>query len=530
MINSVLKEFLGVTQNIRKKAFKEKRLIDNPSESELKKLVEKQPEVRKTRYGNLYAKSEPTSRAERFTKNSIDHSFGKEEIEFLKECEKTLSQEKLISIDRVVGKKEEGKIVRLTLPLRFAHIAYGGGKLFLRSEKKTKNPDYEIIFFFNENFEKNKMKPFSEKDITIRIAMFPSYKVIKIVKNSSYIAEFKKGVFCAEDWTAKEKKEGIFLHTSCREDYLKMADGQYKVIRSLIVALTGNGKSTLTSKIIAEKEREISWIIQDDGGKILNDGSFKGYEGGGFYIKVDKLNPCDNREIYYGLHYKESFCENIEVNEKGEFDFFALKQTPNARAIIPRNVLLHASSHIDVPKIDNFFLVARNPLLPAVAKLNLEQATALMILGQSIETEAGDPTQAGKMRNVFFYDPFVVGKKASHANIFYEIFKNQPWLNFYLLNTGGIGEGEKFLDISVKATTKILDTILRQKVKKWGKSPTGFEVPEEIEGINSIFFHPERLYSKSEFEKKQKKLNQIRKECIEKIGERLHPKIKNIFG
>ena len=530
MTSFVLKKFLETTQNIRKKALKEKRLIDNPSESELKKIVEKQPEVRKTRYGNLCAESEPTSRAERFTKNSIDCAFGKEEIEFLKECEKTLSQEKLISIDRVVGKKEEGKIVRLTLPLRFAHIAYGGGRLFLKSQKKVKNPDYEVIFFFNENFEKNKTKPFPEKDITIRVAMLPSYKVIKIVKNSSYIAEFKKGVFCAEDWTVKEKGEGIFLHTSCREDYLKMADGQYKLIRSLIVALTGNGKSTLTSKIIAKKEKEISWIIQDDGGKVLKDGSFKGYEGGGFYIKVEKLNPSDNREIYYGLHSKETFCENIKVDEKGEFDFSSLEQTPNARAIIPRNILLHASSHIEVPKIDNFFLVARSPLLPAVAKLNLEQATALMILGQSMETEAGDPTQAGKMRNVFFYDPFVVGKKASHANIFYEIFKNQPWVNFYLLNTGGIGEGEKFLDISVKTTTKILDAILRRKIKKWKKSPTGFEVPEEIKGVNSIFFHPERLYSKSEFEEKQKRLNQIRKECIEKIGEGLHPKIKNIFG
>ena len=470
MTSFVLKKFLETTQNIRKKALKEKRLIDNPSESELKKIVEKQPEVKKTRYGNLCAESEPTSRAERFTKNSIDYAFGKEEIEFLKECEKTLSQEKLISIDRVVGKKEEGKIVRLTLPLRFAHIAYGGGRLFLKSQKKVKNPDYEVIFFFNKNFEKNKTKPFPEKDITIRVAMLPSYKVIKIVKNSSYIAEFKKGVFCAEDWTVKEKGEGIFLHTSCREDYLKMADGQYKLIRSLIVALTGNGKSTLTSKIIAKKEKEISWIIQDDGGKVLKDGSFKGYEGGGFYIKVEKLNPSDNREIYYGLHSKETFCENIKVDEKGEFDFSSLEQTPNARAVIPRNILLHASSHIEVPKIDNFFLISRNPLLPAVSKLNLEQATALMILGQSMETEAGDPTQAGKMRNVFFYDPFVVGKRASHANIFYEIFKNQPWVNFYLLNTGGIGEGEKFLDISVKTTTKILDAILRKKIKKWKKA------------------------------------------------------------
>lgn len=37
----------------------------------------------------------------------------------------------------------------------------------------------------------------------------------------------KKGVFAAEDWDAKTKRGGIFLHAGCREDYLQSVYGDY---------------------------------------------------------------------------------------------------------------------------------------------------------------------------------------------------------------------------------------------------------------------------------------------------------------
>ena len=46
-----------------------------------------------------------------------------------------------------------------------------------------------------------------------------------------------------------------------------------------------------------------------------------------------------------------------------------------------------------------------------------------MILGQAMESSAGDPTNAGNIRSEFFYDPFMAGDKAEHANIFYKIMK-----------------------------------------------------------------------------------------------------------
>ncbi len=35
-----------------------------------------------------------------------------------------------------------------------------------------------------------------------------------------------------------------------------------------------------------------------------------------------------------------------------------------------------------------------------------------MVLGQSQESSAGDPTQAGQLKNEFFYDPFISGDRS----------------------------------------------------------------------------------------------------------------------
>ena len=144
-----LEKFAQTIDRIKKKAIEENRLLNNPSNEELRLLAEKEEGARKTIYGNLVAESEPTSRAAVFTKNSVDHPFGEEELKLLAQCEKTLAKEKLISIDRIVGNQQSGTIVRLIVPERFAHVAYGGGKLFIPVKGEAKEPKYQIAFFFS---------------------------------------------------------------------------------------------------------------------------------------------------------------------------------------------------------------------------------------------------------------------------------------------------------------------------------------------------------------------------------------------
>ncbi len=524
-----LEEFTRTAERIREKAIAENRLLVDPSDEVLKALVEKQPGVSKTIYGNYVAESEPTSRAQAFTKNSVDTPFGQEELDLLAHCEQTLAHERLISVDRIVGNVNSDTVVRLIIPERFAHVACGGRNLFISVNRPVAKPTYQIVFFGDEAWETNKSKPLPQKDITIRLALLEDGRSVKIVRNSNYIGEYKKGVFACEDWAAKTRKGGLFLHAGCREDYLQLAHGGYRPVRTLLIALSANGKTTTTCQILARKGMERSWLIQDDGGTLMPDGSFYGFEQGGVFVKTEGVNPGEQVEIFYGLLKPDTVCENVYVTEDGDFDFENFERTSNGRAVILRSDFMHTSPYIDVERIDNIILITRGPTIPAVSKLTLEQAAALMVLGQAMESSAGDPTQAGKIRSEFFYDPFIAGDRAAHANRFYEILENLPHVNYYYMNTGSVGEGYHFKDISVANTLNVLDSLLRGGLEDWIDSPTGFKVPAAIRAVDDILVHPERLYAHSEFEEKQKELHRLRYEAVEKLSSGLHPKIQEVF-
>lgn len=525
-----LTQFIKTFDRIREKALREGRLTCNPSVTELRSLMEKQPGVKKTIYGNYVAESEPTSRSAMFTRNSVDTDFGEAETKLLAQCEAALGRERLICTDRIVGNIATGPVVRLIVPEKFAHVACGGGNLFQPAGREVTDPDYRIIFFADEAFEKNAAKPLPEKDITIRLAMLPDGRYVKIVRNGNYIGEYKKGVFAAEDWAAKTKKGGIFLHAGCREDFLESVHGDYRKVRTLMVALSANGKTSTTSRILARKSNEKSWLIQDDGGTLMPDGSFNGFEAGGIFVKTEGVNPGDQTEIYYGLLKSDTICENVYVTEEGEFDFYNFSRTSNGRAVVLRKDFMHASPHIDVDGVENFVILTRGPLIPAISRLTCQQAAAMMVLGQAMESSAGDPTKAGTIRREFFYDPFLAGDPAGHANMFYNIVKGLPEMHFYLLNTGGVGEDEHFRDIKLEYTMGILDSLLRGGLEDWKDSPTGFQVPAAIRVVDDIYVHPEKLYSPGEFQRKQAELDKLRYEAVAELGDRLHPDIRKVFS
>ncbi len=524
-----LEEFAVVAERIREKALAEKRLLNDPSDEALRALVEKEPGVRKTIYDNFVAESEPTSRAQAFTKNSVDDVFGDEERQLLARCEQALAKDKLICVDRVVGSPNSGTVVRLILPEKFAHVAYGGRNLFAPVMDKAAKPSYYMIFFGDEAWEGNKAKPLPQKDISIRLALLPDGRAVKIVRNSNYIGEYKKGVFACEDWAAKTRKGGIFLHAGCREDFLQSSRGGYRPVRTLLIALSANGKTTMTCQILARKGMERSWLVQDDGGTLMPDGSFRGFEAGGVFVKTEGVNPGEQVEIFYGLLKRETVHENVFVTDEGDFDFENFERTSNGRAVVARRDFMHSSPYIDVPRIDNIIIITRGPLIPAVSKLTREQATALMILGQAMESSAGDPTQAGKIRSEFFYDPFLAGDRAEHANLFYDILEGMPHVNYYLMNTGSVGEGYHFKDITVAHTMSTLDSLLRGGLEDWVDSPTGFQVPASIRSVDDILVHPERLYTRTEFEEKQSELHGLRLQAVEQIGDRLRPAVRDVF-
>jgi phosphoenolpyruvate carboxykinase (ATP) len=522
--------FLETAQEVYEQAVAEGRLTANPTASDLRRMVENEEGVTVSAYGNFCVDSEPNSRAAQFTKNNIDDRFGEEEGTLLNQCKQALAREELVSLDLMVGDGSWGTIARVIAPKRFAHLAYAGETQFGRADTSEKEPTYTIIFFTDAGFEGNRKKPLPSKDITIRLAFLPDGRMVKIIRNSNYFGELKKGIFAAEDWEAKSKRGGIFLHAGCRSDYLQQAHGGYQRVRSLLVALSANGKTTTSCRVLAWKDHEESWLIQDDGGTLMPDGSFHGFEAGGVFVKTDGLNPRDQRETYYGSLKPATFFENVWLDPDGTFDFYNSEKTSNGRAIIVRRDFMHASQRITVDSIDNLILITRGPTIPAICRLNAEQAAAFMVLGQAMQSSAGDPTQAGKIISKFFYDPFAAGDKAEHANIFYEIIRNLENLRCFLINTGGVGEGVRYHDITLNDTMGILDSLCRGGLEDWEMNPgVGLEIPRAIRLVDPILLHPERLYSAADLSRRQAELNKARTEAIEDVGSRLNPVVRKVF-
>ena len=51
-----------------------------------------------------------------------------------------------------------------------------------------------------------------------------------------------------------------------------------------------------------------------------------------------------------------------------------------------------------------------------------------------------------------------------------------------------------------------------------------------IRYLDDIYLHPEKLYSRIEFEEKQRELNKIRYESVKELGDSLHPDIRGVFS
>jgi phosphoenolpyruvate carboxykinase (ATP) len=413
------------------------------------------------------------------------------------------------------------------VPRRFAHVAYAGLKLF--KPARTEEPTYQVIMFFDAEFEENRSRPLPEKAITIRLAHAPDGRLVKIVRNSNYFGEWKKGVFAGENYRAKLHGDAIFLHAGCRKDTLENRHGTYATTYSLFVALSANGKTSTTCKVLARKGHERSWLIQDDGGTLYRDGRFRGFEPGGLFVKTDGLNPGEQIEAYYACLRPDTFLENVALTEDGSIDFYDMSRTSNGRAVIERRDFMHSANEINAKRVDNLFLITRGDIIPAVARLPHEQAAAFMVLGQSMESSAGDPTQAGKIKNEFFYDPFIAGDRSEHANLFYDILKSNARINCYLLNTGGVGEGRSYKDITLADTMGILDSLLRGGADDWHLShKTGLVVPRSIRAVDSILMRPEKLFAAEDFEARQRALNDHRAEVMDSYPG-LDPKIKAVF-
>jgi phosphoenolpyruvate carboxykinase (ATP) len=266
---------------------------------------------------------------------------------------------------------------------------------------------------------------------------------------SDYMGECKKGFLRMAMYFAKQK-DILGIHAASKiiksQD---VEDGQIKTYGVVIFGLSGTGKTTnIGHTHYLDREGEASLVAQDDFvGLRMSDGSVLGTEQA-FFLKTDLDD--DDLLLKPATRSPEFVSQNLYVDYKGNIDYLEEDICANGRGILPLSALpknrLYDS--IDLPPIDEldglymFFNTRSNTVVPIIQEIDSpEQITGYFMLGESVETAAGDPTKAGTSVRVVGTNPFIVGDEGKEGNMFYEFVKKyQHKIKCYIMNTGGVGE------------------------------------------------------------------------------------------
>jgi len=229
-------------------------------------------------------------------------------------------------------------------------------------------------------------------------------------------------------------------------------DGDLETVGQAFLGLSATGKSTLTG--------HGCWLDEPEGAEMLQD------------------DVC-------------------ALTADGTVDFEDTDLTSNGRAVIRREHLDSAADDIDMADVDQLFFITRNPGMPPVARLTDRQAAVAFMLGESIQTSAGDPDAAGKSIRVVGTNPFIIGPEGEEGNRFYELVSAND-CDCFLLNTGHVGPGKT--DIGVRESVGVLVSIARDDVAWEDDERMGLELPTELPGFELDAFYPPDHYDDFETE------------------------------
>lgn len=367
-----------------------------------------------------------------------------------------------------------------------------------------------------------------------QILVFPEIGVT-FVLGSDYLGEAKKGFLRMSMWFAKAENL-LGVHAGAKIVKARVPDGTTKKYSMLFFGLSATGKTTHSchSHELFGEEEGVE-IVQDDIVFLKKDGSALGTERG-FYLKTD-IYPEHQPLIYKAAQGRDAVFENVMVDHTGKVEFLDETLTSNGRGVIQRTDLgpENITDSIDLPPLSDIdgmiiaFITRRNTVVPPVSRLTSEQAAAYFMLGESIETSAGDPTRVGESVRVVGTNPFIVGSEEDEGNWFYDFLKtNRDKVQCYLLNTGGSGEirevdekGHKVIKqkvnrIEIPEMASIIRNIARGTIQ-WLEDPYfGTEVPKEVESVDMKRLDPRTYYSNEMISEMVNTLNRERVEYLAK--------------
>jgi phosphoenolpyruvate carboxykinase (ATP) len=407
-------------------------------------------------------------------------------------------------------------------------LAYMVGQTLFPLRSEALEPELYLLY----------VPEWQEKDR--QILVLPEIGVTYVL-GSDYYGEAKKGFLRMAMWAAKQ--EGMLgVHAGAKIVKGKDDAGNIKRYSMILFGLSATGKTTHACHnhgLLEDGEGQE--ITQDDVVFIRPNGSALGSERG-FYLKTGYLDPKVQPIIFRAAISHNTIFENVMIDHLGNVHFDDTTLTENGRAIIQRDDLgADKSEGVNLPPLDELdgmiivFITRRNTVVPIASRLTLEQAAAAFMLGESIETSAGDPRRAGDSVREVGTNPFIVGDEAFEGNWFYDFLKKHSRkIQCYLLNTGGVGEvreeggSNKILKQAVRVEIPEMAGIIRGIVRnsaEWKREPHfGTLVPRNVNGVKMANFDPSKFYSQEQINAYVDRLKKERVEWLKKF-ENLNPAI-----
>lgn len=478
--------------------FRPKKIHSNPTDAELRNwALEKGGTI--TEFGNLSVVTSVRNRIAKFTE-IIMGKMEESDKYLVKKVMAYLRDKEVIRLDRVMCQTKGFKRnCRLYVTADYPRLPLMWGNTLFPSEGGK--PDFTVITV--PEWPEKKVLVLPESGTTL-------------ILGSDYKGENKKAMLRQVMYWAKQNG-ALGLHAASKILRIEK-DGELKDHGFLLFGLSGTGKTSLSCHSHWLKYPERVIIRQDDVVILQSDGSAVGTEES-FYLKTDGLEPDSQPLLYAAAISPRAILENVWVEKStGKVDFFNTTLTSNGRGMVKRSDIAFTDDFIDLKKVDYVvFITRRNDIQPPVARLSAEWAAAAFMLGESVETSAGDPTQAGKSLRVVGTNPFIVGSHEDEGNLFLKILKKNPNIECFILNTGMIGGMERGQKITVRDSVKILEQIARGGIT-WKKDECwGYEVPSKIDGLDLERFDLKRFYSDDQIEEMSDSLRKERHQWLKRF-------------
>ncbi|MFC2013534.1 phosphoenolpyruvate carboxykinase [Chloroflexota bacterium] len=463
------------------KTFQPSKIVDNPSDETLREWALQHGGVI-TEFGNLSVATKVRNRMAKLTEVIMGDP-EPEDLELICKVLDYMNTEEIIQLDRVMCMTPSFKrSCRLYVTAEYARLPLMWGNTLFPTEGQE--PDFVSLAV--PEWDEKKVLVFPEIGLTI-------------ILGTDYKGEQKKSMLRQVMYWAK-KEGNLGLHAASKIVRVFRGD-QLTDFGFLLFGLSATGKTTLSCHSHWLHFPETVRIRQDDVVILRRDGSAVGTEES-FYMKTESLELSAQPLLYAAALSPRAILENVFVEPKtGKVDFFNTTLTSNGRGMVKRKDIAFTDDKIDLEQVNSIiFITRRYDITPPVVRLSREWAAAAFMLGESIETSAGDPTQAGKALRVVGTNPFIVGSYADEGNMFLSILRENPDIQCFVLNTGTIGGMERGQKITVRDSAKILEMIARDKISWQRDDFWGYDIPSEIPGVELDRFNPHNYYSDEQIE------------------------------